>query len=590
MSSLAQVQKGTVRLQNSGKKPVSGVQILYNGAKATESDAVGSFRLVFAGKKPGDVIFMEKIHKQGYEVVNIKELEVNKISNNDNLSTDIILAVAGTLDKAKKEYYKISDQALLASFEKEKKALLGELKKAKLNQEAFSKQYGALQKNYEAQKNTLDTWSSEFARVNLDDAPQTLREAIELFKKGKINEAIARMEKTNILDQVKRQKNLKDSLELKIQEGLQAIQFQAKLYVLQGNRAKAETLFDEMLQIDSSNLEILNEAAEFYHENRIFNKALLIYPKIIDHPQTSDWEAVDIYGYLGDIYFIFGKFDKVLENYQIYSQKYNEFVQDEPQNAYYLDKLADSYAKIGTTYQAQGDFNQALENMEKCYELTQTLYDLEPEDVDVTERLIDSFRGLGDVYQAKGDLNQALEYFQKYNEISKERYDLEPNDMDFTKDLGVSYSRIGDVYQAKDDQKQALEYYVKYFEISKKLYDLEPNNIYFIREMSVSYFKLGEIYKTQGDLKRALEYFQKDYKLNKKLYDLEPNNVDFALGLAISYFNFGDIYEEMGDKKSAIKYYQEYEKLCENAITQNPDNQEFVDRLAWVQNRLKEMK
>jgi tetratricopeptide (TPR) repeat protein len=66
--------------------------------------------------------------------------------------------------------------------------------------------------------------------------------------------------------------------------------------------------------------------------------------------------------------------------------------------------------------------------------------------------------------------------------------------------------------------------------------------------------------------------------------------VDFALGLAISYFNFGDIYEEMGDKKSAIKYYQEYEKLCENAITQNPDNQEFVDRLAWVQNRLKEMK
>ena len=116
------IQQGMVREQNSKRRPIPGATVKFDNAVPTDSDNRGWFRLAFSGKAPGDLIFFTEIKKNGYELVNGKELEILKISRNDTLGRDIILAKAGTLDAAKKEYYGVSDKALLAGFEKEKKA------------------------------------------------------------------------------------------------------------------------------------------------------------------------------------------------------------------------------------------------------------------------------------------------------------------------------------------------------------------------------------------------------------------------------------------------------------------------------------
>ncbi|MBL7791232.1 MAG: hypothetical protein JNK77_02825 [Saprospiraceae bacterium] len=56
-------------------------------------------------------------HKTGYELGNKKEIEQVKLSSDERLGVDVILA------PARREYYDISDKALLAGFEREKKAL-----------------------------------------------------------------------------------------------------------------------------------------------------------------------------------------------------------------------------------------------------------------------------------------------------------------------------------------------------------------------------------------------------------------------------------------------------------------------------------
>lgn len=64
---------GRVVLLNSGNKPVSGAEISAVGAGATLSADDGTFKLVFANKKPGDE-FVMSVEKEGLEVVNTKEL------------------------------------------------------------------------------------------------------------------------------------------------------------------------------------------------------------------------------------------------------------------------------------------------------------------------------------------------------------------------------------------------------------------------------------------------------------------------------------------------------------------------------------
>lgn|GEM_PF-1796124 len=57
------IQNGLVREQNSGKKPIADAQIVFSDAVPTTSDQAGDFRLAFAGKKVGDLIFYKEIKK-----------------------------------------------------------------------------------------------------------------------------------------------------------------------------------------------------------------------------------------------------------------------------------------------------------------------------------------------------------------------------------------------------------------------------------------------------------------------------------------------------------------------------------------------
>ena len=94
----ALIQNGLVREQNSGKRPVADVQVIFSQAVPATSDQSGKFRLAFKDKKAGDLVFMTEITKKGYELVNDKELQHVKLSSSDQLGTDIIVAKAGVSD------------------------------------------------------------------------------------------------------------------------------------------------------------------------------------------------------------------------------------------------------------------------------------------------------------------------------------------------------------------------------------------------------------------------------------------------------------------------------------------------------------
>ncbi|MFZ4741583.1 MAG: hypothetical protein ACOYLE_10520, partial [Bacteroidales bacterium] len=82
---------GIVTEQNSGNKPISGVQIKVLGSSAEITDNAGLFQLVFANKKPGDRIVVSEISKKGYEIVNKDVVNNWMITNNLNDKTKIVM-------------------------------------------------------------------------------------------------------------------------------------------------------------------------------------------------------------------------------------------------------------------------------------------------------------------------------------------------------------------------------------------------------------------------------------------------------------------------------------------------------------------
>jgi tetratricopeptide (TPR) repeat protein len=589
------IQNGLVREQNSGKRPVTDVQIIFLQAAPTTSDGAGKFRLAFAGKKAGDLVFMTEIAKKGYELVNDKELEHVKLSSTDQFGTDIIVAKAGVLDAAKKEYYAISDKALKAGFEKQKALLKGELVKAQLSEKQYQDQFEALQKQYDNQRKELDNLSEKFAKVNFDDVSVLYKEALELFKDGKIDDAIKKLESADLMGRTDKRLKERERIanenainEKGIQEDLKLLKFQADLYILKFDIAKAEVVYDCMLLLDSTNLDILSSVADFYRENHRYEKALRLYPKIIEHPQAKAWQKGNAYGHLGELYSTTGNLNKAMEAYTKDYQIYTSLSKNAPDNTFYKQNLAVGYSKLGETYTNLGDLDKALSYYEENNRIEKEIYTAYPKNTDFKNGLAISCEKLGITHTSLGNLDLALRFFEKEIELSKELYVAYPTNVNFKDGLASSYQYLGNTHTSLGNLDKALHFYEEGNILSKELYAISPNNVSFKTGLASSYGFIGSTNVSLGNLKNALSFFEECNRLQKELYTAYPTNVSFKYRLAGSYLYLGHIYFSFGDFKKALLFFEDEVKLSEELYALSSANVDFKNGLAVSYSRLGE--
>jgi tetratricopeptide (TPR) repeat protein len=626
---LAQVQKGTVRLQNSGKKPVSGVKILYTGAKATESDAAGSFRLVFAGKKPGDIVFMEKIHKQGFELVNFKELEINKISNQDAFGVDIILAPAGTLEAARREYYRISNTAMMAGLDREKSTLKAQLEQAKITQKQYLQKYEELKNQYEEQRKNLDILAEKFARTNFDDMGAVQREALELFKAGKIDEALKKLQGADLIGQAKKvieeEKRLnilqQDINEQKARaqkqkiETIGAIYLEADIYLLRYEILKAEKLYDQLLILDSTNLEVLQKVADFYCANGRFVKALRLYSQIVTSPQANDLQKADAYQSMGELYTQTSNHKQALEaynqSYNLYlkmigldfgkikkselnqpgTEAYNELMgkmnQNEDGNILIKQKIVVICGIIGEIYLALGNTQEGFNYIDNHIVLGYSVSNLDTTNVDFKQEMAMGNYRLAELFVANGDpRGQAMMFYKSYNQMEKDLFKAYPNNLNLKKSLADSYDKLGNFQLSSDSVEQAIISYQEYNRLTKEIFDTSPQNLKLKSDWAKSQGSLGDGNFTIGDFNKALKYYQEYNRLAKEISTTDGNDSQFKSNLADSYLRLGHFFEYQKDKVKTKTNYEEAKKLYQALKNVFPDSKAYSDNLAYVEEKL----
>jgi tetratricopeptide (TPR) repeat protein len=600
LSAQDKIQWSTVREQNSNKRPIAYAQVIFSDAATASSDQNGKLRLAFRDKKPGTYVFLTEVQKEGYELVNNKELEQVKISEGEQFGVDIILAKAGLVEASKKQYYGISDQALKVGFEREKAKIRTDLQAARLTAEQFEKEKAQLEKDYERQQKELEVLAEKFARVNFDDVSQVYEEALEAFKAGKIDEAIAKLESVNPVKRtaaiLKEEKNIAagrteldkrtEAFEKEKRQQIANLRLLADMYSIKLDFNKTEAQYDDLLQLDSTNLEVLRDAAFFALSNHHYNKSLKIYKSIILNPASNAWEVANSNFHMGELYMSMGDLPAALEAYTKHFDLCNDLLQKHPKFIFYKQSLLFSLERLGVLHEKMGSFEKAQASFEKYNFLAKELHDSYPDNVDIKDALAISYSDLGNIYIQLGNLNEALSFFEAATKIFEELSKLHPQNLYFKSGLAISMSRLGDAHSKLENLEKALAYCDEAMKIFKNLCESYPQNVDFKDDLGIAYQNLGEVYIKLGDLEKALTFFELYNTSRKELNTFYPQNVGFKNGLAISYERLGFTYSILGDLEKALAVFDQYNTLKKDLYIAHPHNMDFKNGLAISYQRL----
>jgi tetratricopeptide (TPR) repeat protein len=642
-------QNGIVREFNSGKKPVAEVKIIFSNAKEVLSDAAGKFQLNFTDKRANDFAFRADIAKKGYELVNEKDLEHVKLSqNNGQLTIDIIVAKIGTISDAQRHFAALIETTLKTSFDNEKDILRKLLQNRQVTKEMYYDQYEALQKHYSVQKREVFRLSDKFSRINFDDAEPMYKEILDLFKQGLTETAIRKIESRGITEATftyfknkKSIKNASDSAQFVAKNGqlltnnLALIDLQADFYLLTFNKPKAESLYEQIFVFDSTNLDILKVCAEFYKINHADEKAISVYAKILAHPkvdinlkrqafldggdvlmalgQSEDalnaynsaknivapWvnrepmnapfikhELGAIYSKAGTACLTLANTDKALVFFKSFNRLQQEILEFYPNNLTFKKGLATSFERLAKQSVNIGEIAKSIELYEANKRLRSEIYAADPSNLEAKDNLAMVFEKLGNSQMSLKFLDKALVNYDQYFALKNEIFDEDRLNIETKNNLALAYAKIGTTYSVMNNHPKALVAFTDYNRVMKELLTENVNNPDYKNSLSVSFTRLAETHISLNNSSKALMYYEERLKLNKELAESYPNNIAYKNNLSVIYSKIGNIYNTTGDVDLALAYYMKDTDVSKELYANAPNNVHFKNSLAISYSKL----
>ncbi|MEL6852922.1 MAG: hypothetical protein AAFP92_30710, partial [Bacteroidota bacterium] len=587
-------QAGLTRELNSGKKPVPNVFIKFEDAVNTTSDDGGQFRLAFQGKQAGDAIFLEKITKAGYEIVNQQELEITQATRSGKLSADIILARVGQVDAMRAQYFQVSLQALEAGYRREKEALKTQLKQSAIQQEAFFTQINQLKQQVEHQQQHIKTLADQFARTNFDDVSVLYKEALTLFQQGKIDSCKLLLINANLLSRTKGRLQERERIrqvrtradedeaanEAGIKEDMQALLLQAQTHLLDFEFSSATAIYDQLLLLDSTDLEILGTAASFFLTQHRYQKAQDIYRKMLDHPAAGLRQKADIWIKLGKIARQTQRLSIALESFSKARQLYGRLLDEQSTQGAYERGLANTYVQLGLTHMALNQLEQAEINFSLYYTLSLQQIQADPENPERKNTLALAYQYLAEVYRPSQPLDSIFPYLRENNLLLQELRLSFPLHPPYSLNLAISYARLAEAFSSLGQLDSAFIFQQKSHRMFLGLHRAYPFQIEYKRNLVISDQSLAHTFSQMANLDSAFHYLNRSMEGARQLVEDFPTNLTFQHHLALGHRKQGDYRLAKGDTQAAHTAYQQHARLMEELYQKDPENMASKNELA----------
>lgn len=558
------VQQGMIQEYNEKDKktPLSGVELNVRSAQSTVSDKDGQFLLHFLTLHPGERVNVRRIEKLGYEIFNKEAVEQWNINPKDPFV--IVMCRSDRFKRIRDNYEKVSSESYARQLQKEENALAELKAEGKLKEAEYQKQLMELRENYEKQLDNLANYVDRFSRIDLSELSATEQEIIELVQNGKIDEAIAKYEDLNIVDNlisgIRQRTELKTAMSQLSEIDASMSQSNDSLYAMvdrqieammlvggSDNNRKIQAILCEIADADTTNVEWLIKTGKFLATFIAdYDRALQYYHKTQGVVEATDGnesiEMAIVYNNIGYVYDLKGMYaeglDYCMKSLDVRRKIFGEEHPD----------VATCYNNIGVLYDSRGEFDKALECHQKALDIMIKIYGADHPHVAT------SYINIGSVYDSEGKYEIALDYYMKALTIRINEYG------DNSNDVAECYNNIGVTYKSLGEYDKALDYQSKALKIMRRTYgDNHP-------DVANIYNNIGGIHKAKGEYDKALDFFKKALTIRTQIFG------ENSLSVANSWVNIGNVYYLEDNYDAALTSYRQALPIQECGLgSQHPD-------------------
>lgn len=324
----AQSQRGTVVIQNSGKKALPQVTIVIEGATPTTSDARGCFEVQLPNHIEGQRLLIQQIAYRDWVVVNQHMVNQWVYAPTKNYRVDMCAKEEYTARV--EQFYQIGKTNAKAKYT----SAMAQLKQLKEEGKVNSDRYMQRRKEIQAALNTaqemLDCYVPLLVAINTDYLEPIEKQAQQLVTQGKLDEAIGLYEGLQLEKRLAHDLGLKKQWDEDIESMIPTVERYAQTLVLQGGEEsyrKAGDLFKKIADSSPTHMERNADYANFAHHQRNFTDAETYYKKAIEHSKTP-YDLADWYTKLGLIYDDMNRLDESID----YFDKAQQLLEKLPRN------------------------------------------------------------------------------------------------------------------------------------------------------------------------------------------------------------------------------------------------------------------
>ena len=580
--------RGLVKLQSSGSKPLADVEVASFGANPVFSNSSGMFELSFAHKKAGDAVSLI-VQKDGYEIVNERELEEVVIRSDADEIIIIVMSKQGERAKQALSYYNIILSNTNNNYNRELgeiRSRLDALDEDDTERRALFKQIDDLKREKDALIKKAEGLAKQLAGIDLDQASALAREAMALFEKGEISAAIEIMKDETLDQRLREAQEEKTKAENRLSRAENAVQQSIRNYILKarlcrsdGQAEMAEENYLKAVRADSTNFENVLEMAQFLSQlNRkkdaiswfawsmkiavnvqdilragfalgeeisfdnqfkeadsVFHELRqLIIQNESDFDQSWKKEKLAYADYwIGDNYYAWNRFDDSRKYLSRSLNSYGELIDSTGDEKLEL-LMADMKMSLGNIYLEEREYRKA----DSTYKLVNPVYErfagMEPEQY--AYKLATLFYNAGRLYQHQSELDKSIEYYQKsiaiYRELNKTNFHFYDDMIALVKyGMSVTYYHMKEYHKADSLAKEGLNIFRQLMINKAQSYE---RRVALIQDLS------GSIKRRLSELEEGEEAYLESIAIYSRLFKEYPDSYKFDLGR--TYGNLSRLY------------------------------------------------
>ncbi|KJD32471.1 histidine kinase [Tamlana nanhaiensis] len=336
-------------------------------------------------------------------------------------------------------------------------------------------------------------------RIKVKVEPNTEAEETKLKK---ISRSIAGTETfNNLIDSAETylKKDAKKSIEFagdalakgsSVKQNSEAYEVLGDIYMHWKQYDLAVTNYRISLQSNTANTTKL-KLAKAYRLNKNYQESLETYNSI-SKKTLSNWQLVELYEGVGDVYFATQKHNEAVSNYQ------NGL--EVAQQHLITPKITDLNSKIGQTYNAKGEPQRAKGFFKTSMSLANT---------ENQKRAVEEQIKVADFENENSNFSDEIELRKKaLNTLQSVKFDSVDNSSALTPQK-QNY-KIANAYAAQKDYNNAIPYY------QKSITEADSNADLIVQKDATR--RLSEVYRDAGEFSKALTTYQTYVELVDKLY------------------------------------------------------------------------